>query len=136
MENLDQMFKDAAKKLGIDLSAFSYEEVNGSSSKKSRVLNKINDEIKILESRDNLIKGFKKEGSKLKEERMWKHTGGKCYVTIKYRGAIFPKGTKLGLKVDDNVNGVIDGLKLYYEVYSNLDEDNVIFKDSEPKKKK
>ena len=60
MENLDQMFKDAASKLGINLSAFSYEEVDGSVSLKDKILNKILDEIKILQTRDNLIKGFKK----------------------------------------------------------------------------
>ena len=136
MENLDQMFKDAASKLGINLSAFSYEEVDGSVSLKDKILNKILDEIKLLQTRDNLIKGLKKEGSKLKEDRMWKFVGGRCYVTIKFRGAIFPKGEKKGLRVDNNVNSVIEGLKLYYEVFNNIAEDDIIFQESKPLKKK
>ena len=136
MENLDQMFKDAASKLGINLSAFSYEEVDGSVSLKDKILNKILDEIKLLQTRDNLIKAFKKEGSKLKEDRMWKFVGGRCYVTIKFRGAIFPKGENKGLRVDNNVNSVIEGLKLYYEVFNNIAEDDIIFQESKPLKKK
>jgi hypothetical protein len=136
MENLDQMFKDAAIKLGINLSAFSYEDVDKSISMKDKILNKINDEIKVLMKRDDLVKKQKSEGSKLKEDRMWKVVGDKCYVNIKFRGAMFPKGTKQGLKVDNNVNAVMDGLKLYYEVYNNIGEDNIIFQESKPAKKK
>jgi len=136
MENLDQMFKDAAIKLGINLSAFSYEDVDKSISMKDKILNKINDEIKVLMKRDDLVKKQKSEGSKLKEDRMWKVVGDKCYVNIKFRGVMFPKGTKQGLKVDNNVNAVMDGLKLYYEVYNNIGEDNIIFQESKPAKKK
>jgi hypothetical protein len=67
---------------------------------------------------------------------MWKVVGDKCYVNIKFRGVMFPKGTKQGLKVDNNVNAVMDGLKLYYEVYNNIGEDNIIFQESKPAKKK